>query len=149
MSEHIFHPESGTIQWKLHFASPPEKVFQALSTAEGRKKYWAESAEEVDGKIHYVFFDGIENTGEIIESRAPDFFRVTYFSWDVSFDLKSDGKGGTDMTMSCAGVGENSLLEVTAGWVSWLMAMKGAVDFGIDLRNHDPQRTWFKGYADN
>jgi hypothetical protein len=29
------------------------------------------------------------------------------------------------------------------------MAMKAAVDFGVDLRNHDPERTWFDGFANN
>jgi len=38
---------------------------------------------------------------------------------------------------------------VLAGWVSVLMALKAAVDHGVDLRNHDPQRTWDQGYADN
>ena len=38
---------------------------------------------------------------------------------------------------------------MTAGWVSVLMAMKAALDYGVDLRNHDIERTWMKGYADN
>jgi hypothetical protein len=29
------------------------------------------------------------------------------------------------------------------------MAMKAAVDFGVDLRNHDESRAWNSGYADN
>jgi hypothetical protein len=29
------------------------------------------------------------------------------------------------------------------------MAMKAAVDHGVDLRNHDPSRSWVTGYADN
>lgn len=36
-----------------------------------------------------------------------------------------------------------------AGWVSVLLALKAAVDFSVDLRNHDPGRTWDQGYADN
>jgi hypothetical protein len=39
--------------------------------------------------------------------------------------------------------------EVVAGWVSGLLALKAAVDFGVDLRNHDPQRTWDAGFAEN
>lgn len=33
------------------------------------------------------------------------------------------------------------------GWVSLLMSMKAAVDFGVDLRNHDPERAWEQGFA--
>jgi hypothetical protein len=29
-----------------------------------------------------------------------------------------------------------------------LLALKAAADFGIDLRNHDRQRTWREGYVD-
>ncbi len=39
------------------------------------------------------------------------------------------------------GVPEEDRTEVIAGWVSVLMALKAAVDFSVDLRNHDPVRT--------
>ncbi len=29
------------------------------------------------------------------------------------------------------------------------MAMKAAVDYDVDLRNHDPSQAWGTGYADN
>ncbi|MBT8077010.1 MAG: SRPBCC domain-containing protein [Gammaproteobacteria bacterium] len=138
-----------TVTWKLHFASPPEKVYDALATDDGRAGYWAESAIETDGKIHYVFLNGIEDTGSIIERERPGRFKVTYFSWTVTFDIDSDGMGGSDMTVTCVGVKDEDKRQMVAGWVSWLMAMKAAVDFDVDLRNHDPERTWFHGYADN
>jgi hypothetical protein len=40
-------------------------------------------------------------------------------------------------------------LEVIAGWVSVQLALKAAVDFGVDLRTHDPARSWDQGYAEN
>lgn len=138
-----------TIVWKLHFASSPEAVYEALATDDGRAKYWAESAVETNGKLHYVFLNGIEDTGSILERIPGKRFRVTYFEWNVSFDLEGDGAGGTDMTVTCRGVQEVEKRQMAAGWVSWLMAMKAAVDFGVDLRNHDSERTWFHGYADN
>lgn len=46
-------------------------------------------------------------------------------------------------------VDESIRMEMAAGWVSVLMAMKAAVDHGVDLRNHDESRTWGDGYADN
>lgn len=146
---HQFQPEPGVIQWKLHFCSSPNKVYQALSTNKGRRGYWAESAEEKEGKIHYVFLNGIEDTGDILE-RIPDKrFSVMYFGWKTTFTLVPDGEGGTDMEMKTEGVPESEKVEINAGWVSWLMAMKAYVDFGVDLRNHDKRRTWFNQYADN
>jgi len=40
-------------------------------------------------------------------------------------------------------------MEPCAGRVSVLLALKAAVDHGVDLRNHDRERTWVQGYADN
>ncbi len=137
------------IQYSLHFASAPPAVYRALATDEGRAGYWAESVIETDGELHYVFLNGIENRGSILESIEAERFRVLYFGMDVTFTLQPDGHDGTDMQMRCEGVPDNDKVEITAGWVSWLLAMKASVDFGVDLRNHDPKRTWFDGYADN
>ncbi|MGH9769506.1 MAG: hypothetical protein ACREAB_18940 [Blastocatellia bacterium] len=51
--------------------------------------------------------------------------------------------------MTDEGAKASDRIEVIAGWVSVLMALKAAVDFGIDLRNHDPQRTWDEGFVEN
>ena len=142
-------PAAEKIQWKLHFASSPEQVYQALATDQGRRGYWAESADETNGNIHYVFHDGLENTGAILERVPHECFVVEYFHMRVRFDLADDGEGGTDLQMNCSRVPAEDKAEITAGWVSWLMAMKAWVDFGVDLRNHDPARCWFTGYVDN
>jgi uncharacterized protein YndB with AHSA1/START domain len=148
-SEQAYQAESNVIRWKVHFSSPPDKVYEALSTDKGRRGYWAESAEEHDGKIHYVFLNGIENTGAILQRIHGQLFSVMYFGWKTTFHLTTDGATGTDMEMVAENVPESDKMEVSAGWVSWLMAMKASVDFGVDLRNHHSNRTWFNGYVDN
>jgi hypothetical protein len=47
------------------------------------------------------------------------------------------------------GVPEADRMEVVAGWVSVLMALKATADYGVDLRNHDLGRSWEQGYVDN
>ncbi|GAB5382113.1 MAG: hypothetical protein Alis3KO_36260 [Aliiglaciecola sp.] len=148
-SDDSFQSTEGVIRWKLHFSSSPEKVYLALSTDEGRRGYWAESADETNGKIHYVFLNDIEDTGEILERTPNKTFSVMYFGWKTTFNLCSDGNSGTDLEMVAEGIPDADKMEITAGWVSWLMAMKASVDFGVDLRNHDAKRSWFDGYADN
>ena len=148
--EKPFQNEDKTIIWKLHFVSSPEKVYKALTDPKQRKGYWAESAEEVEeGLIHYKFLNGIEDKGRVLEQVENVRYCVNYFNWRVTFELTPDGKEGTDMLMTCQDVHENLKTELIAGWVSWLMAMKAWVDFDVDLRNHDPKRTWFDGFADN
>ena len=120
-----------------------------LASSEKRRHYWAESAEEHDDVIHYVFLNGIEDRGRILERDPGCFFKVEYFGSVVSFELSPCELNGCDMTVTCENVDEDERWEFIAGWVSWLMTMKAAVDFGIDLRNHDSERTWNDGFADN
>jgi uncharacterized protein YndB with AHSA1/START domain len=144
-----FQTEPGVIRWKLHLASPPAEVFDALATDAGRARFWAEAAAEVGGFITFHFVGHPPYSGRVIDSEPPRAFAVDYFGSPTSFRLRSDGAGGTDLELIATGVEESERTETIAGWVSVLMAMKAAVDHGIDLRNHDPARTWQQGYADN
>lgn len=50
-----FQEDLNLICWKLHLKSSPEVVYRILSTDDGRASFWAESAAEQDGVIHFVF----------------------------------------------------------------------------------------------
>ncbi len=144
-----FQPKPGLIRWRLHLASPPEKVYEALATAEGRARFWAESAPESEGVVTFHFLGHEPHEGRILRREPPVHLAVEYFGTLVEFTLEPDGRGGTDLALLASEVDEHERMELVAGWVSVLLAMKAAVDFGIDLRNHDPERTWARGYADN
>lgn len=133
----------------MHFRSPPSEVYQALGTDEGRARFWAESAVERDGVIEFRILGHPRFQGRILERDPPGRFALEYFGTRVTFTLAEDGEGGTDLLLLSEDVPEAIRWEMVAGWVSVLMAMKGAVDFGVDLRNHDEERTWQQGYADN
>ncbi len=80
----------------------------------------------------------------------PSQFTVSYYGNSIAaFILEEDGFGGTDLTLTDTGVPPEDRMEVCAGWVSVLMALKAAVDFGVDLRGHDPERSWDQGYVEN
>ena len=136
------------ITWKIYLASDPETVFRFLATPAGRSKFWAEEAEEKDGIIHFVFPSGITYEGQIREAIPNKELQLTYFDCPVRFQLDRSEGGGTDLSLTSE-VPDEMYVEVNAGWVSVLMSLKAAVDFNIDLRNHDPSRTWDQRYADN
>ena len=142
-------PASGVIRWRLHLTSPPEVVFDLLATDDGRARFWAESAIERDGMIDFRFPNGMAWRGQILENDPPRRFSVDYFGDRVTFELNRDQSAGTDLLLTDSGDMSAERYEVLAGWVSVLMALKAAADFGIDLRNHDHRRTWEQGYADN
>lgn len=145
-----FQAEPGVIQWKAHFRSSPKKVYDALTNASERAKYWADSVQENDGKLIYDFKSmGFRDEGRILKRVPERLFSVEYLGTEVTFHMKADGKEGTDLELLVRGVPDSHRVELIAGWVNFLMTMRGAVDFGIDLRNHDVTRTWDKGYVEN
>jgi uncharacterized protein YndB with AHSA1/START domain len=144
-----FQSEPGIIRWKMHFVSPPEAVFDALATDAGRESYWAESAPERDGRIEFHILNYEPFSGQVLHHERPRVFALEYFGTVTEFRLEADGRGGTDLSLLATEVDESIRMEMVAGWVSVLMAMKAAVDHGMDLRNHDSSRSWVDGYADN
>lgn len=144
-----FQAEPGVVRWRLHLASAPETVYDALNTREGRETFWADSAEEADGAIRFEIGRYPPYMARIRRRKRPEVFALEYFGTEVTFRLEPDGSGGTDLHLLAEGVAEDARVEFIAGWVSLLLTMKAAVDHGVDLRNHDPNRTWLDAYADN
>lgn len=128
--------------------SPPARVFAMLATNEGRARFWAESAVEVNGAIEFQFINGVTTVGPIIESTPPTRFRLLYFDSDVCFELVPDGRGGTDLTITHTGFDPQDYEEILPGWLNVLFPLKAACDFDVDLRSHDPARTWDQGFVD-
>ena len=145
-----FQANPDRIEWRLHLEAPPGRVFAMITTAEGRRQFWAESADETDGTIMFRFPDGSAFESRILESTAPVRFAVEYFGGaKVLFECALDGAGGTDLRLTETGTPPAKRTENIAGWASVLLCLKAAADHGVDLRNHDPQRTWATGYVEN
>lgn len=137
------------IQWRVHLASPPEKVFAALNTERGRSSFWAAEAPEYHGVIHFKFSNGMSLESKVLEKQPPRLFAVEYFSGSrAEFQIIEDGAGGTDLTLTESRVPEENRLIHLSGWIPVLLALKAAVDFSVDLRNDDPERSWENGYVD-
>ncbi len=146
----VFQENPDVIEWRLHLTSSPSNVFDMLNSDAGRARFWAESAIEDDGVIHFRFPGGQLWDAKILENQPPHRFSLEYYGGSVTlFVLEDDGKGGTDLRLEDRGVACEYRTEVIAGWVSVLMALKAAVDFDVDLRNHDVTRTWQQGYVEN
>ena len=126
-------------RWKIHFKSAPSEVYRALSTPLGRSRFWAQSAKEADGVVHFDLPGGRTDEARIERAVKDQLYAIRYFGRLATFKLSpDDDNGGTDLTLSCEDGGGD--------WVSLLMRLKGHVDFGVDLRNHDDTRT--HGYVD-
>ncbi|MDX1611943.1 MAG: hypothetical protein R3185_06200 [Candidatus Thermoplasmatota archaeon] len=137
------------IRWKLHLERPPAAVYAALATDEGRATFWAERTVASQGTVRFEFPGGQATESKILAEEPPERFELVYFGTRTRFDLEPDGQGGTDLTLDAWIPDEGLRKQMAPGWVSVLLALKAAVDHGIDLRNHDPDRSWTQGYVDN
>lgn len=134
--------------WRISFRSSIDDVFSALTTDKGRARFWAEKTVESDGTIEFHFPNGETHKALILEKTPPTHFAIRYFGAATSFKLKKNGVG-TILTLTVADAPEADWLESYAGWISVLMNMKAVLDFGADLRNHDPGKSWDQRFIDN
>jgi uncharacterized protein YndB with AHSA1/START domain len=145
-----FQDDPNVIRWRLHLKSSPSSVFRLIATDEGRARFWAESARERDGSIEFQFPNGFEWRGEILENRPPHRFSVQYIDGKrATFELAKDRAGGTDLTLTDDSVSPAWRPTGLAGRDSVLLALSAAVDFSVDLRDHDPHRRWDEGNVEN
>lgn len=145
-----FQDKVGQINWKVHFSSPIEKVYEALTTDKGRKTFWAENTFEKNGYIDFSILNYEQHQSKILAKNGKDLFQIEYFGTVVKFQLlTTQDDNGTDLILHAQTDNDDVKYEMTAGWVSVLLAMKAAVDFGVDLRNHNPVRVWENGFVDN
>ena len=138
----------GPIRWRMHLPVPPQRVFEALDTDEGRAAFWAESAREREGHVEFRFINGVTCVSRILERRPPHTFELDYMGGPARFELTSDAAGGTDLLLTHRGIPAEEWYEVHAGWLNVLFPLKAWLAHGVDLRNHDPERVWEKGFAD-
>jgi len=134
--------------WKISLRASIGEVFAALTSDEGRARYWAEKTFESDGSIEFHFPNGETHHAQILEQTPPTRFEIRYFDAATAFALE-EKSGGTVVTLSVCDAPEDDWLESYAGWVSVLMNMKAVLDFGVDLRNHDPDKSWDQRFIDN
>ena len=138
----------GPIRWRMHIPVPPEELFAILNSDEGRASFWAESAIEVDSHIEFRFINGYTYRGKVLARRPPNLLSIDYLGGSVRFELHADGRGGTDLLLTHEGVTAQEWNEVHAGWLNVLFPLKAWAAHRVDLRNHDPERAWDEGYAD-
>ncbi len=138
----------GPIRWRIHLPVLPEVVYDMLDSDEGRASFWAESAVEDRSVIGFEFINGLRCASPIVERRRPHLWQIEYMGGSLRIELSSDGGEGTDLLLTHSGVPFDEWIEVYAGWLNVLLPLKAWLAHGIDLRNHDTDRTWDQGYAD-
>ena len=137
-----------TVIWRVHLRSSPEQVYRLLTTDDGRASFWSKSAVERDGVIEFEAKNGNRWSCRIVEQNPSSRFAMEYGGLTI-FDLAADGRGGTDLTLTNTGFDPAERDDALPGWLNILLPLKARADFGVDLRNDDPDRDWGRGYVDH
>jgi len=143
-------PEAGIqIHRRILLRSDPATVWHFLDTDAGRAVFWAESAVERDGAVHFVFPGGDRLTAPILEKVSRERFVFRYFGDSrVEITLKARPDGGTELTVHEPACPPQAWEDQFPGWTAWLLILKAQVDHGIDLRNGDGNAGWQAGFVD-
>ena len=137
------------ILWRVHLSSPAERVFELWTSDAGRERFWAGRSLTLEGGFELSFVNGQKLLVETVELLPPKRFVFRYFGGSsVTLEFEATADGGCDLELREEGVPPSEHLENYAGWVSVLLACKAAADFDIDLRSHDPARSWERRFVD-
>jgi uncharacterized protein YndB with AHSA1/START domain len=134
------------IVWHVSLSSSASDVFELVDTDAGRERFWALRSREVDGGFDLTFPGGLESRVEVTERRPPERLSIRYFGSETELEFTPQDDGCI-LTVTCR-CGPDDWLEFYPGWVSWLLTLKAAADFGVDLRNGAPGRTWDERFVD-
>jgi uncharacterized protein YndB with AHSA1/START domain len=140
-----------TIVYVTYIASTPEKVWQALTSAEFSRQYFSAFGVEIEPKVGGRFVvrapDGSEHiTGAVIVWDPPHKLTVT---WDVNWPGLVEALGSTLVTYDIAQAGDVVRLTLTqandrelsddilsggrSGWPAFLSSLKSLLETGTAL----------------
>ena len=140
------HPGQAIV-WRLRLSATPERVFSAWLTPTDHVKFWSERSDPDAAGFRLHFIDGTVELCRVTESVSPSHIGLQYFGAHVDITLERLADG-TDLTLTARNVPLTEWQDVFAGWLNVLLPFKAWVDFGVDIRSHDPARTWRQGYVD-
>jgi uncharacterized protein YndB with AHSA1/START domain len=134
------------IVYTIYIASTPEKVWQALTTAEFSRKYFSGNAVEVDPQIVRTPDGSLHISGEVIECDPPRRLTVTF---NVNWPALTEKLGPTLVTYEIEPAGDVVKLTMTQshdrpisddillggrqGWPAILSSLKSLLETGNAL----------------
>jgi uncharacterized protein YndB with AHSA1/START domain len=142
------------IQMSVKLGASRERVWQGLTTPSGITSWWAERAEiqpADGGLLRLVFPNRRMLDSKVVMCRPLQLMSFVYFGGTrAQFELEALPQGGTAVTVTDRGFSsQEDYAETMAHWTSVLLALKAHLDFGIDMRNHNPSFNWEHGFVDN
>jgi len=149
------------IIYAIYIASTPEKVWEALTTAEFSRKYFSGLAVEIELKVGGAFVirrpDGaVHISGEVIECDPPRKLTITWnVNWPglveklgvtlVTYEIEPAGDGTIRLTLTQSHerpISDDILSGGRTGWPAILSSLKSLLETGeaLVIKMEPPQR---------
>ena len=157
--------ETSSYDWtrfvlRIEISATPDEVFRAWTEGDQLRRWFptgAETEPKKGGRIYLQFLDP-KDRGEFsfTEFRRPNLVSFTFGNRGEKvrvrirksgagavceleqFDMKTTPKEKVQMHMGCK-----------TGWVFFLTNLKAWLEHGIDLRSHDPKKSYRQSYVNS
>lgn len=144
---------------KIEIAAPPERVYAAWTTA-AEVEAWFSVRCEIDaragGRLFYEWLGGDRLEANVIAARKNRELRIPFGPKGEEVRVVfTKIRGGTLCTLEQTGMRTSPKQKIEmhlgckTGWVFFLTNLKAYLEHGLDLRSHDPRRSYRTGYLNS
>ena len=144
---------------KIEIRATPERVFKAWTSDKEIVKWFMTEAKlepKKGGRFFMKFLTGATGDETVLAIRKNRSFRFTFGSDGETVEVTvKKTKLGTDCVLRQFGMKDtpdariNWHMGCRNGWVFFLTNLKAYLEKKIDLRSHDPKKTYLQGYVNS
>lgn len=144
---------------RIEIAAPPQKVFDAWTSRELLEK-WFPVAGVIEprkgGRIMLTFLGGDSHDDRVTSARRPGRLQFPFGKRgeQVRISLRKV-RGGTLCELHQFNMGTTPKAKIEMhmgcqqGWTFFLTNLKAFLEHGLDLRSHDPRKSYRQGYVNS
>lgn len=144
---------------KIEIRATPERVFKAWTSEKEIVKWFVSEAilqPKKGGRFFMKFVTGVSGDETILSIKKNHSFSFSFGPDGEAVEVTvKKTKKGTDCILHQYGMKETPQAKVNwhmgcrNGWVFFLTNLKAYLEKKIDLRSHDPKKTYLQGYVNS
>ena len=144
---------------RIEIKAPPSKVFKCWTDPRELIKWFPIKAEfeaRQGGQFYFEWLAGDKFSGEIIRARKPSLVEFPFGSKGEKVLVKiKKVRGGSEIELRQYDMKTTPKDKVTMhlgcreGWTFFLVNLKSWLEHGIDLRGHNPRKSYRQNYVNS
>ena len=144
---------------RIEIAAPPEKVYRAWTDGDFLAQWFSVRAAvepKKGGRVYFEWLGGDKLETRVLQARKPSLFRFPFGSHGEEVEVKiRQVPGGSVCELQQTNMKTTPRMKVAmhmgckTGWVFFLTNLKAFLEHGVDLRSHDPQKSYNQNYLNS